>query len=446
MLHTQASPGIRGPFNLLIFEMLQPEVMPGSMFILFLTMNTPAKQFKKKKSNRSLFYRISAWLHLWLGLVTGIIVVIVCLTACIWVFNEEITDMLEPQHAVAHQEKAVILPSQIMKVAATEFPGKRVSYATYRVGRVVDAGVGGRRGGSNMKLNPYTAEVVSKEVRKEGEAGFFRWVLNGHRFLWLPFEIGRPVVNYSILIFLITLITGMVLWWPKKWNKSTRQQSFTIKWGGTIKRVNYDLHNVLGFYALLLLFAIGATGIVYGIQWWSKGLYWATSGGKSLPEYVEKKSDSLQAGKHYTPEQAADIAFQTVLRKHPDANGYYMSFPDTSKPKSSILVIAYPGKGQYYNSERYTFDQHTLQELKEPRTIYDGSYAEAEFGTKLRKMNYDIHVGSILGLPGKILAFFASLIGATLPVTGFIIWWGKKKKQKKPAKKTAVRQQQAEAV
>ncbi|MFC3561839.1 PepSY domain-containing protein [Pedobacter jamesrossensis] len=48
-------------------------------------------------------------------------------------------------------------------------------------------------------------------------------------------------------------------------------------------------------------------------------------------------------------------------------------------------------------------------------------------------MNYDIHVGSILGLTGKIMAFFASFIAASLPITGFIIWWGKKKKKKNAA-------------
>jgi uncharacterized iron-regulated membrane protein len=45
-------------------------------------------------------------------------------------------------------------------------------------------------------------------------------------------------------------------------------------------------------------------------------------------------------------------------------------------------------------------------------------------------MNYDIHTGAIIGLPGKILAFFASLIVASLPITGFYIWWGRKQKQK----------------
>jgi uncharacterized iron-regulated membrane protein len=49
-------------------------------------------------------------------------------------------------------------------------------------------------------------------------------------------------------------------------------------------------------------------------------------------------------------------------------------------------------------------------------------------------MNYDIHVGQILGLTGKIIAFLASLICASLPITGFIIWWGKRNKKGKKVK------------
>jgi uncharacterized iron-regulated membrane protein len=42
-------------------------------------------------------------------------------------------------------------------------------------------------------------------------------------------------------------------------------------------------------------------------------------------------------------------------------------------------------------------------------------------------MNYDIHVGAIAGLPGKIIAFLACLLCASLPVTGFIIWFDREK-------------------
>lgn len=73
---------------------------------------------------------------------------------------------------------------------------------------------------------------------------------------------------------------------------------------------------------------------------------------------------------------------------------------------------------------RYQFDQFTGELLK--TTTFD----EKNAGEKLRAMNYDIHTGTIMGMPGKILAFIASLISASLPVTGFYIWWGRKKKIK----------------
>ncbi|RBL88996.1 PepSY-associated TM helix domain-containing protein [Chitinophaga flava] len=399
------------------------------------------KNKQKKKNGRSLFYRISAWLHLWLGLISGIILIIVCLTGCIWVFNEEITGWLEPKTVVAKQDRPVIQPSTILEIAAREYPGKQAAYAIYREGRVVEVNVGARRSGSTLKLNPYTGEVVSKVTRKEGDVDFFRWILNGHRFLWMPYKIGRPIVNYSTLVFVITLVTGVVLWWPKKWNKSTREQSFKIKWGASFKRVNYDLHNVLGFYSLLVLFAIGVTGMVWGLEWWSNGLYWATSGGRSLPAYTELKSDSTQAPHNkFTMAESMDMIWQRVTNGNPRSTGFYMSFPDTAKAASVININVYPSRGQYYNNVRYVFDRHTLEELKE-NSVYATRFEEADFGTKLRRMNYDIHVGSILGLPGKFMAFFASLIGATLPVTGFLIWWGRKKKkpQQTHVKKTAAK-------
>jgi uncharacterized iron-regulated membrane protein len=127
-----------------------------------------------------------------------------------------------------------------------------------------------------------------------------------------------------------------------------------------------------------------------------------------------------------------DLAFKQVMSRHPEAKGFYYSYADTSKPASTIGITVYPTAGKYYNHRSYTFDQHTLQKL-EGSKVYEGSFEEASFGPKLRRMNYDIHVGIILGLPGKILAFFGALIGASLPVTGFLVWWGRKKKTKKSA-------------
>jgi uncharacterized iron-regulated membrane protein len=395
-------------------------------------MNTKTAR-KPGQSKRSLFYRISAWLHLWLGLVTGLIMLVVCLTACIWVFHDEITGFIEPETKTPYQNKAVITPSRLIQISDSAFPGKKPNYATYQQGRAIYLALGeGRAGNTILRVDPYSGKVIKTEVQGKGETDFFRFILNGHRWLWLPHNIGRPIVNYSTLIFVFILISGMVLWWPRKWTKAARDQSFKIKWKASFKRVNYDLHNVLGFYSLLFLTAIALTGMVYGIEWYSKGLYWVTSGGQTLPPFKRPKSDSLQLGRFYTPAQVMDKCWEQVAAAHPEAKGFYYSFADTAKPSTGIAITVYPTTGKFYNNRSYAFDQHTGQRIK-GSTQAEVPYEQASFAGKLRRMNYDIHVGSILGLPGKIMAFFAAFIGGSLPVTGFLVWWGKRRK-KKPAK------------
>jgi uncharacterized iron-regulated membrane protein len=62
--------------------------------------------------------------------------------------------------------------------------------------------------------------------------------------------------------------------------------------------------------------------------------------------------------------------------------------------------------------------------------LSNGLYKDAGTGDVIKRMNYDLHVGAIWGLTGKILAFIASLISASLPVTGFLVWWGRNNKVK----------------
>lgn len=389
----------------------------------------------KSRDKSSVFRKVNNWLHLWLGLISGIIVFIVCITGCIWVFNEEITALLEPEANIEYQNKPVLSPAQLSSIGTRLFPGQVASYAYYRQDRAIEltlqnpAERGRRAGGTLLKINPYTGEVISTTARKKGDVDFFRFIINGHRFLWLPYEAGRLIVNYGTLVFVVILITGLIWWYPKKWTKSTREKSFKIKWGASFKRLNLDLHNVLGFYSLLFLLAIALTGVVWGIEWFSKGLYWATSGGDKLAEFERFESDSLQANRHYTPTQAMDIAWKKVMTRHPGSTGFFYSFPDSSRKKASIDITVYPDKTQLYSRQGYSFDQHTLKEFNR-KDVYSISYENASFGGKLRKMNYDIHVGSILGFPGKVLAFLASLIGASLPVTGFLVWYGRKFKKK----------------
>lgn len=80
----------------------------------------------------------------------------------------------------------------------------------------------------------------------------------------------------------------------------------------------------------------------------------------------------------------------------------------------AIAANANPEEGTYWKIDYRYYDQYTLEEVQVDH-IY-GRYPGAKAADKLLRMNYDIHTGAILGLPGKILAFLASLLCASLPL------------------------------
>ncbi|MFD1140483.1 PepSY-associated TM helix domain-containing protein [Larkinella insperata] len=377
-------------------------------------------------------------LHLWLGLSSGLLVFIVAITGCILAFEHEIKTVVRPFQYVEPVANATVLPpSRLQAIAEKQVPGKPAKGVNY-----------GERGHSvnvpfygaapdyyyQVYLNPYTGEVL-KVVDEETD--FFHFILHGHYYLWLPEEIGQPVVAYGTLVFTMLLITGMVLWWPKNLNKTNRNKSFRIKWKAQWRRVNYDLHNVPGFYALTISVVLAVTGMIFGIEWLSNSIYWATTGGKTMPVYRQPLSDSTAARQFTDP---VDRLWYRFYPTKAETASLFISTPELASESISVSINHRPGT--YYKTDYYNFDQYTLKELK-GEGPYFGVYDKAGLGDKLRRMNYDIHVGAILSLPGKILAFCASLICASLPVTGFIIWWGRRKKKSvKPQRRVARPQQQ----
>ena len=114
----------------------------------------------------------------------------------------------------------------------------------------------------------------------------------------------------------------------------------------------------------------------------------------------------------------------------PRRRGFYYRYPDTTDVTSAINIIPYPNSTLFYSAQTFVFDRHTPEPLESNR-IAETRYESVSAARKLQKMNFDLHVESILGFPGKVLAFFGSLVGASLPVTGFLVWWRLEFKKKK---------------
>jgi uncharacterized iron-regulated membrane protein len=361
-------------------------------------------------------------IHLWLGLLSGLVILLLGITGCILAFQKEIEGATQTYRYVAAQPKDFLPPSRLKEIGAAQLPGKHLHAVLYE-GREKAAQVIFYQFEPDshyyvVYLNPYDGSVLKvKNMNRD----FFRQVIMGHYYLWLPPHIGQPIVASATLIFVVMMLSGLVLWWPK--NKSARKQRFSIKWNARWRRVNYDLHNVLGFYMTWVAIILACTGLIWGFQWFAKSVYTVT-GGKNSLVYQEPVSDTTQKATVQQP--AIDVIWHKLKAEHPEAEMLEVHVPETKA--SPIAANTNPDAATYWQTDYRYFDQFTLKEL--PATSIYGRFKDAAVADKIIRMNYDIHTGAIFGLAGKILMFFASLIAASLPVTGFYIWWGKRKKKK----------------
>lgn len=364
-------------------------------------------------------------LHRWLGLLSGLVILFLGVTGCLLAFQKEVENATQWYRFVRPEQKAFLPPSKLKAIGAAQLPGKHLHAVLYEGGdkaaQVIFFQFEPEEYYYIVYVNPYSGEVIKvKDMNRD----FFRVVTMGHYYLWLPPRVGQPIVASATLIFAILLISGLVLWWPR--NKAARKQRFSVKWNARWRRKNYDLHNVLGFYATWVAIILAFTGLIWGFQWFAGAVH-HVAGGLTPLVYQEPLSDTTQVANVAQP--GIDLIWQKMKKEHPEAEVLEVHIPAT--PASPIAANANPDAATYWQTDYRYFDQFSLQELP-AQSIY-GRFRDAVAADKLIRMNYDLHTGAIWGLPGKILMFFASLIAASLPVTGFWIWWGRNHKKKKAA-------------
>ncbi len=376
--------------------------------------------------------KLNSALHLWLGLLSGIVVFIVCITGCMYAFKDELTDLSQPWRFIEARDTTLLEPLALLEIAEKEtgLAASSASALTYGLpDEAVKLDYSSRQSSNEVFINPYSGDVIKVAAGKGRDSfSFFPWVLTGHRTLWLPRHIGKPIVGFGILIFLITLITGMVLWWPRRWNRKTVKNNFTINFKSPWHRINWNLHNVLGGYAFIILTVCSLTGLIWSFGWFSKSVYYVTSGGKQELPYRMPQSDTTKVDQAMP--FALDSLYRLVRAEAPEAASFYFALPRQGNKKAIYRVSVEHRRHSYYRTDNLFYDQYTLEPLK-GQGPYAGRYKDQKGGDKLRKMNLELHDGRILGLPGKIMAFTGSLIGASLPVTGFIIWLRRKRNGRK---------------
>lgn len=378
-----------------------------------------------------MFSKINAWIHLWLGLASGIVVFLLSVTGCILVFQQELSDWVSPwKHVEARGSDQVLPPSALLKSVNDAFPDMEVHSAWYYgLDKSVKVSI---NSDSLLYVNPYTAEIIAIVDHED----FFHFIEEGHFHLWLGRKYGEPIVEWGTAIFFLLLISGLILWYPRKWSKGNFNKSFKIKWRASFKRVNYDLHNVLGFYSIILLLIIALSGMVMSFTWVRNSVYWVSSSGKSMPAQ-ERKKEQKEDKPVTTLDEAillknTDILWDKVRKEYATYNkeAVIVDYPKDASRTLNFCTDMHNGSWRYLY-----FDPLTMELLPNSQTMIDNDTPE---GWMMRS-NYSLHTGLVLGTTTKILYFIASFISASLPITGFLVWWGRWKKKSRKAQKSGKR-------
>jgi uncharacterized iron-regulated membrane protein len=336
-------------------------------------------------------------IHLILGIASGIVVFIVALTGCIWAFEEEIRYATQRDQLFVPAQSAPRLPiSGLIEAVKSADPSAKISQVRVfadgqRAAQLIT------KDKHLLTANPYTGQLLASHNQ---ETDWLLINLKLHRTLLLG-DVGKAIIFWNTWIFMILLVTGFVLWLPAR-IKHLRA-ALTIKWQAKAAKRTYDLHSVLGFYAIPVLLVIGITGV-----------------NMILPNGRKKEKPVVY--QKFTSNQMLDKAVSLALNRD-EFETVRVSLPKDSLSPIRVQVN-YPTSGLRREST-FSFDPATAQLLKANR------YQDMTFNARFWQSDTEIHTGEIWGFVGKCLAFLASLIAASMPITGFLIWYNKQRKTQK---------------
>ena len=380
-----------------------------------------------KKYNIHPMKQLFRKLHLWLSVPFGIIITLICFSGAMLVFEDEVSQWFNPSlYRVEKVGDAPLPVEQLAARAAATLPeGVEVQGVTIFPDpeRACQVSLSKPRRAA-LFIDQYTGEVKGRSERLP----FFTTMFSLHRWLlgsrpddggifW-----GKIIVGTSTLLFVIVLISGVVIWWPR----SIKGLRNSLKLKIRNSRLWHSLHVAGGMYVLLLLLVMALTGLTWSFGWYRTGFYKAFgvelqqnggsgSRGGGNGNHANGGNHSGRSGNHRGGKPQTDDKFlhwqkvyETLAASNPDNISITIS--------SGSATVANNHFGNTRGSDRYKFDART-GEITE-----SNAYADLPKSGKIRGWIFSTHTGSFGGIATRILWFLAALLGATLPITGYYLW------------------------
>lgn len=364
------------------------------------------------------------WVHLWLSLPFGLLVSLVCFSGAMLVFEEEVTRLCRPSLYEVEEVKGEALPLDELVARAAAFvpEGVRVtgitSYSdpsqTWRVNL-------SRPKRAALAIDPYTGEVKGRHERLPFFSAMFRlhrWMLDAARpaeGVWW----GKMAVGVSTLMFVVALLSGVAVWWPR--TRKAFVNSLKVVADKGWRRFWHSLHVAGGMYAVALLLVMALTGLTWSFGWYRTAFYrlFGVELAKAAPHGTAAAGAKAEAA-------WPDVrSWQKVHEQLAEGNPGYRQITVSDGEAS----VSFPAWGNQRAADRYRFRP------SDGRVTQVSFYEDAARQGKLRGWIYSAHVGNWGRWFTRVLYFVAALLGAALPLTGYYLWIARlvRKRKRRPA-------------
>ena len=389
--------------------------------------------------------KIFRQIHLWLSIPFGLIITVICFSGAALVFENEIMELCRHDFYYVSKVEETPLPAGELaqKVVATlpdsiSVTGISISSDPAKAYQVNLSKP--RR--ASVYIDQYTGEIKGKYER----APFFTTMFKLHRWLLDSMKPdggifwGKMIVGVSTLMFVFVLISGIIIWIPR--SAKALKNSLKISVNKGWKRFWYDLHIAGGLYTFIFLLALSLTGLTWSFSWYRTGFYKAfgvemqekgegrmeNGEGKkrdmkekerSEKEGEDRKGRNQRKGETHSllPSQFSSLpspyalwqkVYEQLKAQNPDYKQITVS--------NGTANVSFNRFGNQRASDRYSFNPRN-GEITEATL-----YKDLDNSGKIRGWIFSVHVGSWGGMFTRILSFIASLLGATLPLTGYYLW------------------------
>ena len=196
-------------------------------------------------------------IHLWTGIAVGLYVLAISVSGSVIVFRNEIYKALGDGPRVVAVAPPRLSPDAMRDIAHKTYPGYSITFLweSKRPNQATEIWL--EKGGKKRQrlFDPYTGKDLGDSVPTGIRV--VSWMSDLHTDL-LGGRNGRVVNGIGSILLTALCISGAVIWWPgvQSWRRSV---FFNAK--ANWKRLNWELHSVVGFWTFSILFMWAVTGI-----------------------------------------------------------------------------------------------------------------------------------------------------------------------------------------